>query len=279
MPVSHETSADRALYDSHAIDWLAAVSSRHSRRAFHARAVDAGTLESMLETCRAWRPYQNARTVLVTRPQLDVFTGIIGSYGKVVGAPHVLVFIGDERSDFPDQHVGYTGEAIVLEATRLGLATCWVGGFFSARKVARMIELAPGERVFAVSPLGHALERSSSAERTVAGLARAHRRKCVDELVRGVSRVDWPAWAVAAVETARLAPSATNRQPWRFRFEDGGLLISKDSALEIPKVAKRLDIGIAMLHAELAASAHGILGTWRDLTGLDVARFDPQVGE
>ncbi len=106
-------------------------------------------------------------------------------------------------------------------------------------------------------------------------MARSKKRKCIEELAPGIGS-SWPEWAVAAVETARLAPSAVNRQPWRFRLDGGGLVVAKDSAFETPKVAKRLDCGIAMLHAELGALAAGLDGLWTDLTGSDVARFDAQ---
>jgi len=78
------------------------------------------------------------------------------------------------------------------------------------------------------------------------------------------------------VETARLAPSAINRQPWRFRLDGDSLVIAQDNAFETPKVTKRLDCGIAMLHAHLGAVAEGVVGAWTDLEGgLDVARFTP----
>ena len=123
-----------------------------------------------------------------------------------------------------------------------------------------MVELAEGERVYAVSPLGYA-NRSVGAHREEAceSMAGSKKRKCVEELAPGIGG-SWPEWAVTAVETARLAPSAVNRQPWRFRLEDGGLVIAKDNAFETPKVTKRLDCGIAMLHAELGAMASGAQG-------------------
>jgi len=277
MPIDQLDPAAVASHDlvaRNAADWLGAVARRRSRRVFDRVPVDATALEDVAGLCEVWRPYPDCRVVLVTSPSVDVFTGIIGGYGKVVGAPHVLVFVGDERSEFADQHLGYCGEAVILEATRLGLANCWIGGFFSAKRVAKVVDLRPGERVFAVSPLGYAPVEPSASERTMAGFAGAHKRKCVAELAPSLDD-SWPAWAVSAVETARLAPSAVNRQPWRFRMDLGGLVIAKDSRFETPKVTKRLDIGIAMLHAELAAIAHGVDGAWTDLTGADVARFDP----
>jgi hypothetical protein len=265
-----------ALLAEHYADWLGAVARRRSRRAFDGVRVGEDYLASLEWFSDTWRPYPSARAVLVRTPAEDIFTGIIGGYGKVTGSPHLLLFVADSQADFADQHAGYTGEAVILEATRLGLDTCWVGGFFNAAKVARLTALTLHERVVSVSPLGYALVSASATERAMQGLAGAHKRKPVEKLAPAIHRGDWPQWAIAAVETSRLAPSAMNRQPWRFRFENGGLVLSKDNAIETPKVTKRLDGGIAMLHVELAAAAHGVRGTWTDLNGMDVARFDPK---
>jgi nitroreductase len=254
-------------------EWLAAVARRTSRRAFNGEPISSALLETMDSCCREFRPYPDARVSMVPAPEVDVFTGIIGSYGKVTGSPHVLVFIADERAPYADQHIGFTGEAIILEAARLGLDTCWIGGFFSADKVRRIVRLTEGERVYSVSPLGFARAGNTATEKAMQGMAGSRKRKSIEELAPGIGTA-WPDWAVAAVETARLAPSAMNRQPWRFRFNDGALFVAKDGALETPKVTKRLDCGIAMLHAELAAIAEGVHGAWVDMDGTDVARFD-----
>jgi nitroreductase len=254
--------------------WLAAIARRSSRRAFDGRPADAAALDTLDAVCSGFRPFPDARVVLVPAPHVDIFKGIIGSYGKVTHAPHVLLFIGDEGSDTCDQHVGYVGEAAVLEATALGLDTCWVGGFFSAARTKQLAELAAGERVLAVSPVGHAVGDVAFSERGMQRMAGSHARKAVAEIAPGLKDGGWPDWAVAAVETARLAPSAVNRQPWRFRYDAGALVIARDNGMEFPKVTKRLDCGIAMLHAELGARASGVDGAWRDLSnGLDIARF------
>lgn len=259
-------------------DWLAAVARRHSRRAFASIPAPVDALDAVEAACAGFRPFHDARTVLVRSPSIEVFTGIVGSYGKVTGARHALLFIGDTSSPFAQQHVGYTGEAVVLEATVQSLSTCWVGGFFDPKRAATLVTLAPHERILAVSPVGIAASRTTSTERTMKSMARSSARKPLDVIAPG-DRSAWPVWAVAAIETARLAPSAVNRQPWRFRFEDGGLVVSANNRFETPKVTKRLDCGIAMLHVELAALAYGFEGSWTEYAdGLDVARFDPAGG-
>ncbi len=276
MPVPDRAAdACAAVLADRGPEWLAAVARRHSRRAYDGRPVDTASLDALETICLRFAPCADARAILVRQPAVDVFTGAIGSYGKVVSAPHVLLLVGDTASPFADQHVGYVGEAVILEATALGLDTCWVGGFFSAKRVAKLAALREGERVLAVTPVGHARGEQSLTERAMRGMSRAARRREVAEIAPGGTQ-GWPEWAVAAVETARLAPSAMNRQPWRFSMDAGDLVVSRDSAVETPKVTKRLDCGIAMLHAHLGAIAEGAPGRWTDLdSGLAVARYRP----
>jgi hypothetical protein len=253
--------------------WLEATRVRRSRRTFDEQAVASEALDTLECCCETFRPFDDARAVLVRDPEIDVFRGAVGTYGKVTGSPHLLVIVAGS-GPLAQQHAGYVGEAYILEATRLGLDTCWVGGFFDRKRVAALVRLGPDESAVAVSPVGHAVSRSSGTERTMERVAGSHERKPLDTIAKLSD--DWPAWARAAVECARIAPSATNRQPWRFRFEGGALVVDKSRGFELPKVTKRLDCGIAMLHAELGALASGQGGSWIECgEGTEVARFIP----
>lgn len=257
--------------------WLDAAGIRHSRRAYDGTRIDAATLDSIGGFCAEFRPYVEARAVLVKEPSVNVFKGILGSYGRVHGAPSVLVFIAaEEGSPLAQRRCGYTGQAVVLEATALGLGTCWVGGFFDPGKAKRLVTLAPGERIVAVSPLGRAVAEKTATERTMSGLAGSHERKALELIAPGCA--EWPEWARAAAKCARIAPSAVNRQPWRLHLEGDSLAISKDRPGDLPRVTKDLDIGIASLHAELGALGAGVAGTWSDGShdGLEVCRFTPE---
>lgn len=253
--------------------WFEATATRRSRRRYLSQPVEDDTLDALAATCEGFHPHADARVALVEQPTSDVFTGVLGSYGKVTGSPHVLCVIADETSPTAQHHAGYVGEAAVLEATALGLNTCWIGGFFDQDKAARMVRLSANEDVVAVSPVGVASENLSGAERAMRKLSSAHKRKSLTSLASD-DITQWPAWALAALECARIAPSAVNRQPWCFHMEDGALVISRDSPVELPRVTKALDCGIAMLHAELGAFSAGVLGGWEDLESKSIlARF------
>lgn len=252
--------------------WLEALPTRRSRRAYDGRPLLADDLDALEATAAQFRPYEDARVVLVRDVPRTFFTGIIGSYGKVTGAPSALVFIADGSSPLSAEHCGYTGEGLVLEANALGLTTCWIAGSFSRSAVAAAMSLAPGEVVRAISPIGHAVAEPTRAEVLLYGAKKPKRRLCLDEIAPGHEQ--WPAWAEAGLNAARIAPSAMNRQPWRFRMEDGAVVVAT-SGPSLPLALARLDCGIAMLHFELGARGEGCDGAWEPLTGGDVARWVP----
>jgi len=77
--------------------------------------------------------------------------------------------------------------------------------------------------------------------------------------------------------TATFAPSAHNRQPWRFAAGPGTVEVRMAGSGDVERFPKRLDCGIAMLHLELGARAAGKSGTWSWLEAPGVARFEINV--
>jgi hypothetical protein len=233
--------------------WHEAIGARHSRRRHVDRPIESETADTLRRHCEDFRPFDGIRAVMADAPQ-DVFTGVlgpVGSYGSVRGAPALLAFVGPEGRDV---EVGYVGEAAVLEATALGLATCWVAGTFDRELAHRTLPLEAGEHVHAVTPVGYAQESKRGSERTLARVLGARLRKDEDEIAPGLDD-SWPGWAREAVDAARLAPSGANRQPWRFRMDENALVLS----LAPGKTywTRGLDCGCALLHAELGAAAAG----------------------
>ena len=146
--------------------WHLAITERRSRRHFDQnRPIEPGTLVALDTLCNQFRPFPHARSRLVTESGKGIFKGIVGSYGKIKGAPTFIALIRDMNSPFVQEEVGYTGEGIILEATALGLNTCWVAGFFRPKSVASLIEIG-----------------------------RKHRRLSISKLINGVEIERWPEW-------------------------------------------------------------------------------------
>lgn len=244
---------------------------------FAARPVEEQQLKDLAVFCHAFRPFSGARAALVNRSPERVFRGAIGSYGKIKGASAFIAFIGDMKDPNVQEKVGYTGEGIVLEASSCGLGTCWVGGFFRPDTAASLTDMRENEKVLAVTPLGYAEKKVSLEEKIMTGFGRTHKRTPLGALVSGLKADIWPEWVTKALEAARLAPSAVNRQPWRFYISGNGITVAVDNLNDSYSISKRLDCGIAMLHIEAALRCYGVQGEWEFLARPEVARFNTDI--
>jgi nitroreductase len=254
--------------------WHPVIARRRSRRRFDPNLpIAPETLAALDKVCNEFAPFPHARSRLVTESADAVFKGIIGSYGKIRGAPAFIAFVGNMDDPFVQEEVGYTGEGIILEATALGLDTCWVGGFFRRQIAGSLVKMSDNERVLAVTPVGHARESESWEEKSMTRFGRSHNRLPLSRLVRGLPSEKWPDWVNISLEAARLAPSAANRQPWGFDVQENSITVFVRTGGPGFNVSKRLDCGIAMLHLEVAAADRGHRGQWEFLPSPQVGKF------
>ncbi len=199
----------------------------------------------------------------------------LGTYGMIRGARTFLAG-AVHSADRALEDFGYLLELLVLKATDLGLGTCWLGGTFDRSAFARAIGLEKGELLPAVSPVGLSAERRDLLEQVIRfGAGSARRRPWAVLFFDG--RWGQPLGAQEAgayaepLEALRLAPSASNRQPWRIlRKERGGpfhlfLRRTPGYGLAAGSDLQRLDMGIAMAHFDLAAAEAGLRGVWTQL--------------
>ena len=168
----------------------------------------------------------------------DVFSGHLSN------ARNYLLLAGPAGDHHLEEKCGYFGELIVLSATALGLATCWVGGTYD--KSACLAHLSKGERLVCVVAVGHTAS-------TAVPRAPHRSTKSISQLCTAAD--DAPEWFSTALSAVQLAPSAMNRQDFSFTWHSGGFVSAHTTDSESFSM---VDLGIAKLHFELGA--HG--GDW-----------------
>jgi len=155
------------------------------------------------------------------------------------------------RTNDPDlnEKCGYYGERIILEATALGLGTCWVAGI---KKKNRSLNVKDDETVVCAITVGYGAEEIPGSSSVPDA---PHRKtKSISEFLDG--KTDVPEWVASAMKAVQFAPTAMNSQKTRFRYTDGVL------AAEIPDGRLNMvDLGITKLHFELAAGGKFALGS------------------
>jgi hypothetical protein len=116
-------------------------------------------------------------------------------------------------------------EVIILHATDLSLGTCWLGGTFTKSGFARQIDLQIGETTPAVTAIGELISPGQARQGLVSGVAEANRRLPWESLFfdqqfgTPLDRATAGAYAMP-LSMVRIAPSASNKQPWRM-LKDG----------------------------------------------------------
>ncbi len=200
----------------------------------------------------------------------------LGTYGTIRGATAFLVGAASPGPRYQEDF-GFAMERLVLEATVLGLGTCWLGGFFTRGSFARRMRLARSERIPAVVAVGRIRDRVSAQAGLMRRAVSGSRRRPWSELFQDAQsgRPLTPGSAgryARAVEMVRRAPSASNRQPWRILKEGRSWhFFLHRGAANPPRLGRlflrledlpRVDIGIALCHFELAAREAGLSGEW-----------------
>ena len=197
----------------------------------------------------------------------------LGTYGVIKGAS--LFIAGGVRKGLRAmEDFGFCMERNILFATTLGLGTCWLGGTLNRAGFARKIGLEPGELMPAISPVGYPAEKRSLTDRAFRFMAKSDRRKPWQELFfdeqPGNPLVKENAGACGQVlESVRIGPSASNRQPWRIIREGAAFHFFLARTPGYDKMTgeirlQEVDMGIALCHFELAAGELGVRGSWSE---------------
>lgn len=251
---------------------------RSSWRSFKDESIsesDLDSFETFLEGLPAGPFGSRARfRLLRNTPESPETLRGLGTYGFISGASAFLVGAISSKDPYHLEDYGYLMECLVLKLTDLGYQTCWLGGSFRRSKFAGRMELTGDEVIPAVSPVGIAREKRSLIDRMVRRYSGAWNRKPFRDLFGEIPET-LSVKLVPPLEAVRLAPSATNSQPWRVRFNPRSrsldfYMVRSPGRLNSEKRMglcdlQRVDMGIALAHFHLTAMENRLDGEWKVL--------------
>lgn len=183
----------------------------------------------------------------------------LGTYGVIKNATNFLI-LTRENGKMADVSAGYMFEEVVLYCTALGLGTCWLGGTINKGDFLKQIQIKENERMTIISPVGYPAEKRSLLDSFKRAGAGSDKRKAFGDLFFDQT-FDTPLTEQRAgvyrtpLEMVRLAPSASNKQPWRVIMQ-GNIF----HFYQKPGMFAENDLGIALCHFERACMELGIKG-------------------
>lgn len=210
---------------------LEAIKIRHSVRSYTDKKIDEDTKDILLNLIEDCNKKGNMNIQLFT-DEPEVFNSFMASYGKFKNVKNYIAIIGKKGDDLQER-AGYYGEKIVLEATKLGLNSCWVALTYNKRKGDFIINA--DEKLCCVISLGYGENQ---------GLKR--KTKSIEELSKVEGEM--PDWFKKGMEAVQLAPTAMNQQ--RYIIELKGNIVT---AKALMGMYTKLDLGIVKYHFEIGA--------------------------
>lgn len=213
------------------------------------------------------------------------------AYGAIKGNKTYL--LGTIKDDpIARLNYGYLMEKVVLRATELGVASCWVGYF--DHDYFNDIVLEKGFVIPGLVVIGYAAEKKTIPEKFMRYAIGASQRLPWEKLFFNYNTLVPLSTATInknstctlqkysdSLEMLRLAPSASNTQPWRIFFDE------KSDEFHFFKKPKNriyesmgmheLDMGIAMAHFELASLNNGLNGSWITYSAIKTAQVPDEL--
>lgn len=193
--------------------------------------------------------------IIVNREEIDeAVSGLIGNFGKVE-APYYTVVSSEEKNNYLE-NIGYQLEFLVLKLTDMNIGTCWLGSHFNENDLKNILEVKKNWKIPVIIAFGYPEEKNAFRDHP----SQANRKKLSEIIINNTEKIteEWR----TILNAARLAPSAINRQPWRFEIFDKGVHVYLDKKGGIvQRLAKRfgnleemnhIDVGIALNHIKVA---------------------------
>ncbi len=111
---------------------LEAIEKRVSRRTYLGEPIgeeDAAVFEEMIARFNE----ESGLQIQLVRDGSKAFEGFRRCYGMFSNVRSYFAMVGKYADLYLNEKIGYYGEKLVLEATKRGLGTCWVGGTFDRK--------------------------------------------------------------------------------------------------------------------------------------------------
>jgi nitroreductase len=253
------------------------IRKRYSCRSYSDRPIEDAVFQILKQLVNAPHrgPFGNApRFELISMSTIPRETWKkLGTYGVIKNARQFLAGM-ISPAPMATCDYGYCKEKLVLKATELGLNTCWLGGTFAISAFGRAAGMSRSELLPTITPVGYSADHRSLTERVMRGFAGSdHRLAWTKLFFDGDARTpllpEEAGMYHEALENVRLAPSASNKQPWRIVYASNrksflfylsrsiGYRHLRDVSLQ------EIDMGIALCHFELTVREMGLSGNWQ----------------
>lgn len=257
------------------------IRQRHSCRTYQTRPLSKEDLNSLETFAANWKsgPLGNPVRYLITAASENDTQALrgLGTYGFIKD-PQAFIIASVRERPGALEDFGYLLELLILKAADLEIGSCWLGGTFTKSRFSELMDLEAGETIPAVACIGYPHDHQAFLDRVSRVYAGSDRRLPWEQLFFEnfwdvPLAQDHAGDYLEPLILLRLAPSASNKQPWRILKSGPSWHFYLRRTPNYPPAffdlllgladLQRIDMGIAMAHFELGAKESGHHGSWQ----------------
>lgn len=224
---------------------LDAIKKRESRRDYLRFPIEKEKVAKLNELIESFNDKNNFTIKLVVEDD-ELFKSFISSYGLLNGVRNYFALICKKNDYRIMEMLGYYGQLLVLEATNMGLSTCWVGGTYDKAKAKSSLNVKDDEELTAIIVVGYSREDKGLKEKITKTLTK---RKTKDVKEMYYTNEVVPENFINGIRAVQKAPSAMNKQPVYFTYNQGKVIARVNGN----NIFNALDLGIALLHFKIGS--------------------------
>ncbi len=222
-----------------------AMSARVSRRSFTSTPLSSEAVTALHTIINQANTEDGLHLQLITN-EPKAFKSFMKTYGLFSGVHSYIAIVGPKDDPQAQQLLGYYGELLILTAQTLELGSCWVGASFDRNNCTAVVN--EGEKLYCVIAVGYPKEKTTLTQR-LAQNAMSKISHDSQQIATVKGNYPAPAWFNQGIDAVLVAPSAMNKLPVHFTYENG--IVTAKATTNTGY--ENIDLGIAKLHFEIGA--------------------------
>lgn len=228
---------------------------RHSVRAFTEQAIPAPMLNKLKAEVTMTNTHQHGLKFRIVTDDPEPMKSFSRSYGSFTNPRNYLAAVVDTAVENVYERAGYYAEKFVIEAVKLGLGTCFVGGTYNEDKV--KAPLRAGEKVLFIVVFGFPLGKEKFLARMTEKLAHRKTMTAADFFEPSADAAQamtmFPDMKLG-LEGIACAPSSLNKRPVRVVLRGEGENAVPCAKVDVENPTNLVDLGIAKFNYNFATA-------------------------
>ena len=254
------------------------INKRHSTRSFEHKNLSLEDREKLLKYIPSLsNPFGADVKFHIAEKQLASNGEKLGTYGIIKGASTFLG-VSISKNKFGLLAAGYEFENLILYATNMGLATVWLAATFSRKDFIKAMHIDENDQFIAISPVGYPAKKLTIQDKLMRKALKSSTRKPWQDIFfyenfNTALTSEIAGSYATALEMLRLAPSATNAQPWRVIKSNNMYhfyITYKSNTSEKAAYIKQVDLGIALSHFHQTTLELNLNGYFKQFDNIDI---------